>query len=386
MTQGWLYSAIKTGLRLFISLVDRFVSKSPQRITFYCSPIKDLDTNTLTLLYEATHKPPLHVACICTKTTSKDRLPKEITKAGYTSIYGQWLLMRSGIIVFDHSAPPGILPNGRQCLNIWHGTPIKKIRRLANTSHGHFYLNLQEKSTSATICSSECDKMVMSQAFNINMKNVWLTGLPRNDILFTGHKLAISKVINQQQLSIQKIRNGKRLYLYAPTYRQPHLSSCYPFSDEELHLLSSTLSSQNIILGIRLHSFATNIHLSNTLPENIVLLNSNLFPDSVAVLNEADLLITDYSSIWVDFLLTNKPIVGFFYDQDEYRKTDNGLIYPLEDVFPGYKCHTFQELNQLLSTSSLKPDAAFYKTATDKFHNYKDGKSTSRIMSKLGIN
>lgn len=60
------------------------------------------------------------------------------------------------------------------------------------------------------------------------------------------------------------------------------------------------------------------------------------------ILNLFDLLITDYSSIYIDFLLTRKPIVFLPYDREEYLN-ERGMNFPYDQVTPGPKPKSLQE-------------------------------------------
>ena len=57
-----------------------------------------------------------------------------------------------------------------------------------------------------------------------------------------------------------------------------------------------------------------------------------------------DLLITDYSSIFFDFLLLDRPIVFFPYDLEQYLSQDRAMYFDYEIMTPGPKCRTYDEL------------------------------------------
>ena len=56
----------------------------------------------------------------------------------------------------------------------------------------------------------------------------------------------------------------------------------------------------------------------------------------------ADMLITDYSSCFFDYLITNRPIIHYLYDYDYYVKEDRGVYYDVMDVVAGDTPKTFR--------------------------------------------
>jgi len=103
------------------------------------------------------------------------------------------------------------------------------------------------------------------------------------------------------------------------------------------------------------------------------------------ILNEVDILITDYSSIFIDFLLLNRPIFFLCPDIEEYDN-NRGLLYsPLEFWYPGPISHTNDELVQ--GIISYKDNPTKYDVRRellwDVFHKYKDDKSSKRVFENI---
>ena len=76
---------------------------------------------------------------------------------------------------------------------------------------------------------------------------------------------------------------------------------------------------------------------------------NNVFEIIEMLYRKADLLITDYSSCFIDFMLTNKPMISFAYDYENYKEKERGTFYDLEYVFPGAICTRFDELLSALN-------------------------------------
>ena len=91
----------------------------------------------------------------------------------------------------------------------------------------------------------------------------------------------------------------------------------------------------------------------------------------------ADILITDYSSIMIEFGLLNKPIVFFAYDLDNYLSNERGFYLNYKNDLPGPIVHTTEELIECIEkgvdTSNLD---SFLKTQFDEI----DGNSSKRVV------
>ena len=113
-------------------------------------------------------------------------------------------------------------------------------------------------------------------------------------------------------------------------------------------------------------------------------LSQQEYSNTNLLLEQVDLLVTDYSSIWVDYLLKQCPVLGFCPDLAEYTR-ERGFLYRLEQVFPGPLVSTIQaltaELDRLLG-SGFQPDDRHLR-ATQLFHAYSDGGNTERVINAV---
>jgi CDP-glycerol glycerophosphotransferase len=70
--------------------------------------------------------------------------------------------------------------------------------------------------------------------------------------------------------------------------------------------------------------------------------------DICFILKYTDILITDYSSIYFDFLLHNKPIIFYPYDLEYYKSKDRGLIFDYDKFTPGPKAYNLNQLKKII--------------------------------------
>ncbi len=295
------------------------------------------------------------------------------------SIKGAYLLARSKIVVLGYGLT-GLCSYGRyvtrrhKIVQLWHGIPLKRIGKLFPGEH---FWNDETGKYAATICSAPQDQDIMAAAF-APTPNVWATGLPRNDLIL---KPEFDLPLDYRE-QLKELRNrlaGRRFILYAPTWRDKN-SGIYPFSERELAVLRDFLISRNAAMGIRAHA--------NRRPRDNPLVHErqqpiffvNEFPDVNVILRMADVLITDYSSIFIDFLLTGRPILNFTYDIDSYVE-ERGFLYPLEDAMPDKPFRTFDEMlaRVEVALNGGETNVAQYKKATALFHNHPD-QSSKRVM------
>jgi CDP-glycerol glycerophosphotransferase (TagB/SpsB family) len=234
----------------------------------------------------------------------------------------------------------------------------------------------------ATVCSSPQDKDIMAAAFApLQINQVWLTGLPRNDfILCSDVELPLDY---QKHLKDMKKRtSGRKFILYAPTWRIDD-KNLYVFSQVELIELSNLLKAHNAILGIRGHANVRSHQFSKKqdLPSEIIYVND--IPDVNIILRETEILITDYSSIYIDFLLTKRPILYFTYDVESYLQ-ERGFLYELEEAFTDQYFTTFSmlldKLSNILKNSTINKDT--YQRTLRLFHTH-DSHSGRQVVEEI---
>ena len=90
--------------------------------------------------------------------------------------------------------------------------------------------------------------------------------------------------------------------------------------------------------------------------------------DPYPILGLTDILITDYSSVFIDYLLLDRYIIFFPYDLDRYIKSERELYYNYEDITPGIKVYEYEELEKVLKAYLEGQD--MYKLQRKKALNY----------------
>lgn len=334
----------------------------------------------------------------------------EIVEHG--SFRGLWLLSQCKVIYLTHSIAMEfsirygvkkfyIFPISmwnRVVVNLWHAISVKKLYSVANKeTRLHTdrvgYRNRERLRYSGVIASSDVDSYAMAAMFHpVNYQQVWCTGLPRNDFLHLSD-LCLPKYISQCLDDIKRLTKGRRLVVYAPTYRQT--SACdsayyYQFCEDEINNLKNILRENNAVLGYRSHYFKNNdkyFNMSDFIDgETILDFSFQKIPEFSAVARACDLLITDYSSVYLETLYLGKDAICFAYDWDSYKLHQDGLLYDLEMIFPGEVITQFDSVVKEVGDKlkGLKGRSENKKEWVRKmFFNYCDGKNSERVYKKV---
>jgi CDP-glycerol glycerophosphotransferase (TagB/SpsB family) len=259
-------------------------------------------------------------------------------------------------------------------INLWHGTPMKKTNYLLRESSK---LNKSGMDFCKYTCtSSEFTQYLMTAQFQQHVDNIWITGQPRNDTLFN---------VDQALLDEHPFLNKKTI-LYAPTFRLGEPTNLFPFDDFEPQKLLDLLEEQDAYLMMRCHmselsQFNDDVLLSS---DRIIVADQKMFPSVDSILGHTDILITDYSSIYFDFLLLNRPIVFLPYDIEKYTG-NRGLNFDFDTNAPGVKPDTSSSFISSLKTYFEVPstDEAERIRIRNKFNKFVDADSSARIVEKI---
>lgn len=278
----------------------------------------------------------------------------------YHSLKGIWYALRGGVYFFDnYSKDINFWQSGRALkFNMWHGIPLKKIQadnvfdKVRHPKNGwdafkSFPRRLSdEKSSHYVLTTSEFMKPIFESAFRT--QKVSTVGYPRidgfafHDIqnLYTGtEQQALEKI---QKLSAQN-SNVKILY-YMPTFRD---SETEFFDVMNLEGFNQFLKENHFV-------FCTKLHPKSKLRQQFQaidggnIINIDADTDPYVFIPVSDMLITDYSSIYFDYLFTDKPIVFFDYDLETYLKDSREMYFDYEEYTPGIKARNQKELEQAI--------------------------------------
>ena len=228
-------------------------------------------------------------------------------------------------------------------INLWHGSSgLKKVQldnKDVDKNKIKLFLNYKY---SYHVVNSDYEAECRKSAFNAKNNEIKFFGSPRLDILYKNIENA-EIFMDEDFTNIKRFKEqGKTIILYTPTFRDTgkNISSWL-----KAQQLKDILKNNNAVLVCKLHPRDNN-SLNFKLPEEIYEMNkhSDIYP----VLRFSDALITDYSSIYFDYLHLNKPIIYHIPDLDEYQKKCRGFYRPYETLIAGICTRTDDELFKAL--------------------------------------
>ena len=284
--------------------------------------------------------------------------------------------------------------NGCQIVWLWHGMPLKLIGKPGQdflTEHTFWkkmktkirriilpyeFLNPYDGYPAQMLSTSPFFSKYLQDSFKIVPDNMWELGQPRNDKLF-------SPTIEPLILNFKTKFNNPQIVLYMPTFRDSKSKKNQyfnPFALEDFDLTTFTkaLSDNNIVFIYKGHFFDSD---NSLLSQNnrIITISDKDYDDLYAFIKDVDVLITDYSSIYFDFLLCRKPIILFPFDKDSYMSQSRPFYFDYE-LLQAKRVYSWQELTAALAEKD------YYVPSEDTiklFNTYTDGDSCKRLFERI---
>lgn len=247
-------------------------------------------------------------------------------------------------------------------LMTWHGTPLKTLAK--DMPEPLVHLNMARNYLQATLAifPNEHTRRVLIEGTDVHgllSADVGIFGYPRNDLLA---QTGVAEPSSEDTLKI----------LYAPTWRE----------DSELeNQVRSLLDVRDKILALghtpllRAHHY---VESAATKADPSIQFVPRRIPTN-DLLGDADMLITDFSSIYFDYAITRKPII--FYIPDWERYTETRGVYFDRPHFPGPVCEDVDTLGSLIST--VEVDQGSRTEFLRKFAPRDDGNASLRVARKF---
>jgi CDP-glycerol glycerophosphotransferase (TagB/SpsB family) len=330
---------------------------------------------------------------------------RELRAAGLPAHHG-WsprgiaAALRAGVCVFDVYTNDlnYWFTRGAKLVNLWHGIPLKRIERdIENAEH------FIRKGTSGTAlqrlafrfgfpwianrfdlmpASSDSVAKRLAGAFGLPISSVPVTGFPRNDaILAPPATIEFWDAACHERLTLRR-QVGKRIVAYIPTFRDRDSWGAGRDLPLDWVALDAFCGERDLIFALKLHG-----NDRVRLPDLAVYPNLLALPDATdlyPLLGLFDLLVTDYSSIYFDFLLLDRPMIFFNYDQRDYVAHSRGFYGDYDAMTPGPKAPDFAtllaELDRALEDSVPDPRRA---ATLAEIHRHPDADSSRRVCDEI---
>lgn len=320
--------------------------------------------------------------------TKNKSICKQIQKQGATSYYflslkGIWKVLRAEF-AFETSSEADISPfldiKKTQVIQLWHGIGPKASKWKNEKGEMLFSQKRAARFQSYYwMATSDYYVDMFSKVMWTPKDRFYVTGYPRNDSF-------VNKPENEKVREIIDRYKGAKFIIYMPTHRNFGKTGNKISCVEDLIVVDGILKNENVYMVYKPH-----FHELENLKEfedkfsNIIFAkDQEVWSDAYSYLHYFDLLITDYSSISSDFACSDKPIVLFTFDLDDYSKNDSGLYKEFWEVPFGPFCYTWKE-TIYTSLALLKEDTWKEKrnVAREKFHKFNDGQNCRRVYEAV---
>lgn len=202
---------------------------------------------------------------------------------------------------------------------------------------------------------------------------VKVIGMPRNDALFQPERMKKEKWIDGLE--------GKFIITYMPTHRAYGQGVVTPTPFKKRQDIQQWMRENNVVLLVKNHP---NMIKQCKIPYNsdcIIDVTTSRIDPQVAIYY-SDVLVTDFSSVWMDYLLLKRPIV--FYIYDDFEKNDAGCHYDIRKKPPGHFCYSEDDFFEIIKKvrhqyNNMKPSDDIIKL----YHKYIDGNSCERYYNEI---
>ena len=262
-------------------------------------------------------------------------------------------------------------------IQLWHGLPVKKVGYLNNNQRILPYKNLY----SHVFAPSDYGWLIMKECFGYLDEQKLILGSPRNDDLYISNEL---KTIVSKYFS-------NKFVLWMPTFRNNCYSvsaskKIFPLVDEKnIFELDSLLENSGVRLIIKLHSLNQKYLWFGEKFKNILFItNDDLTKHNISVYNligASRALITDYSSVAIDYICIDKPLI-FTVDDIEEFSNNRGLLRTYDLIkITGEKVSDIYELTEAinhLDTNDFKHSLERNKVAKI-INKYCDSENCKRV-------
>lgn len=287
-----------------------------------------------------------------------------------SNVKGVMEYFSAGFVFYCFGKLPIFHGNDQKVIQMWHGSPYKSADE--GMLKGH---SIDKPYYSNVLSTSEHFAPIWSRLFSISEDKIIIGGFPRCDALF-------KKSPNYDFGKYNKI------ILWAPTFRKSDITgysdtrentNLVPVvSNDDFEEINARLKEIGVKLIVKLHPIQSLDCFESTMLDNFVLLSHHEFVnrkmDLYRFMKQSDALITDYSSIFFDYILLDKPM-GFTEDDiDDYGDTRGFEVKDPSSYKPGFRIKTKEDLLQ------------FAKNVADNVDIYKEDRKRVLSLSNDKIN
>lgn len=366
---------LKRGIMFSSLILSHIIPKKKNLILFSTGSGKFIDNSKYMFLELENEENDLQTVWM----SENKQVVESLQKEDYTSLYvnslkAKYLILRSETVVYTHYSPRTLnswLYLGSNRVNLWHGLPYKDTSSKKN-SQGKiidFLGSIQHKVFYNPDYFVEPSRIAqVAPKKNFEAKSI-CAGYPRNDIF--ANQIPGSDLFAQ-------LPEDKDYIVFMPTWRDKENNW-----DEEKSLeneikwkeLDKLFSKLDKTLILKPHHYS---RIEGDF-DNIKVIENSL--DVYPLLKDAEALITDYSSVMFDFIHTDKPVIRYQFDREEYEE-NKGINDELKNLAPGTEVRNMEQLKEALQ--DLEDIDTDYEEIMQKaFECRKEGLQAQHILDQI---
>jgi len=277
-------------------------------------------------------------------------------------------------------------PKSQIVVNLWHGDPpAGKVIGQLEPGQGPL------RATYAPV-PSRLARAFRCAEFGLHPLRIPVVGSPRNDRMLRSDGPAARRLLGEDP--------DRPVFLWLPSFRTMSLAGRtrsdvvqshpgVPFAPADVEKLDAWLVQHDARIVLKLHPLDVAAFPGNYRAIRVVsqeeMQEHGLTVNTMAPAFDA--LLTDVSSIWVDYLLLDKPLIFAFPDIEAYRQGRGLGLEPYEDWVPGPFVRDIDSLIGALAdlAEGRDPMARERGLARRRFHEHRDDRSAARLLDGLGI-
>lgn len=342
--------------------------------------------------YVKNNHPEIRALCVTSSSFVKQKLKRNNGDYFSPNSFRSFITaLRAGVYICTNELHEDIINFSKKNtykVNVWHGMIIKKIgyasplikERVKNRSFLSRFREILLRKVKLNEydfipCTSKNLVEVFKETFNTS--KIFVTGQPRDDFFFK----KVDRNIVLEKYGFENLID-KKIICYLPTHRDIRKVDEKYFIFENNQVAQEKLKENNLFILQKNHYTKVDTIKVN---KNIYNLNDDF--DVQELLYISDILITDYSSCYFDYLHTQRPIIFYPYDFKDYTTYDRELYFDYFDdiVSPGQKVNNEKELLSTILFYHNNPsvDAEKRKNSLKFFHEKSDGNSSKRTFMAL---
>lgn len=321
--------------------------------------------------------------------SSDDSIVRMLREDGYEahsyhSIRGKYLMLRSGYAFITHAPVFHPYSGNATRIQLAHGNMLKRMgfdKKSGSISLKSIYRRLFGLPWDYfTVTSSSTPAEHARSAYDLSDEAVLVTGYPRTDVILgdvPDATVGIDQSVAELFRGADEHRDETLICIF-PTWNGGRTEETrFSSSHLDLEALNDVLAEHDARLVVKQHPYATNV-IDDEGFDRIDVVSKSV--DMYPFLADVDVLITDYSSIYFDYLLVDDPLVFYPYDLEQYT-SNRGLYFEYDSVTPGPKASDPEELTRLVERTLDGADDYADRRATvrDEFFEFQDGNACERI-------